>query len=241
MKKTKRLFVLLFAAAMALTLVACSGDGDKNDSPEAKFYGTWTISDCEVNGVKMTADEYKALIGEDISDFSLVLKDGSACIFTYKNDQRFGTWSVVEGGLKIGDAECPISENSLRLSVADDALYLQKTSDSQETPKVAAQETPKESAVEEAPTPASDEVSPEFKEMMDSYEAFFDEYVEFMKKYQSSDDVVGMLADYSDYMARYAETMEKIGALKNEKLSAADAAYLAEVQARITAKTLEVL
>ena len=45
---------------------------------------------------------------------------------------------------------------------------------------------------------------------MDSYEAFFDEYVEFMKKYKDSDDPTSMLADYADYMAKYADAMEKL-------------------------------
>ena len=37
-------------------------------------------------------------------------------------------------------------------------------------------------------------VDADFKKMMDSYEDFFDEYIEFMKKYENSDDVAGMFA-----------------------------------------------
>lgn len=80
------------------------------------------------------------------------------------------------------------------------------------------------------------DVTPEFKATMDSYEAFFDEYVEFMNNYQDSNDVVGMLTQYSEMMTRYAETMEALGEVDTASLSAADLAYYTEVTARITQK-----
>lgn len=94
-----------------------------------------------------------------------------------------------------------------------------------------------ESSVE---TSDNGEISPEFKEAMDSYEEFFDEYYEFMKKYTKSDDATSMLTDYADYMAKYAETMEKMEAINQDELSTAEAAYYAEVSARISQKLLEV-
>ncbi len=89
--------------------------------------------------------------------------------------------------------------------------------------------------------PAADGVTPEFKEAMDSYEAFFDEYVDFMKAYQESGDAASMLAQYSDYMAQYSETMQKINGIDSDSLSEADALYYAEVSARIASKTAELL
>lgn len=82
-------------------------------------------------------------------------------------------------------------------------------------------------------------VTPEFKEAMDSYERFFDEYVEFMKKYSSSDDALAMLTDYSKYMITYAETMEKMEATNTDDLSAEDMAYYIDTMARIQKKLLE--
>lgn len=84
------------------------------------------------------------------------------------------------------------------------------------------------------------EISPEFKEAMDSYEAFFDEYCEFMKKYNNSEDTTSMMADYASYMTSYAETMEKMAAIDEDKLSDAEVMYYAEVSARISQKLLEV-
>lgn len=96
--------------------------------------------------------------------------------------------------------------------------------------------------VEEATTekPLEEAVTPEFKELMDSYEKFFNEYVEFMKKYSDSDDTLGMMEEYTEYMKTYAETMEKLGEIDTDNLSAADYAYYVEVTARIQKKLLEV-
>ena len=97
-------------------------------------------------------------------------------------------------------------------------------------------ESTKEEIASDNENSVSDKVDPKFKKMMDSYEAFFDEYVDFMEKYEDSDDVLGMLDEYSDYLTKYADYMEKLDDVDTNNLSAADAAYYAEVSARITKK-----
>lgn len=86
---------------------------------------------------------------------------------------------------------------------------------------------------------SSDGISREFKEAMDSYEAFFDEYVEFMKKYSESDDILSMMEDYTDYMTKYTDTMKKLDEIDEDNLSAAEYAYYIDVMARIQKKLLE--
>ncbi len=82
---------------------------------------------------------------------------------------------------------------------------------------------------------------PEFKEAMDTYEAFFDEYIAFMKKYAESDGTdLTLLSDYADYMSKYAETMEAFEAWENKELNIAETAYYVEVQTRISQKLLQV-
>lgn len=83
-------------------------------------------------------------------------------------------------------------------------------------------------------------VDADFKKMMDSYEDFFDEYIEFMKKYENSDDVAGILNDYADYMTKYADYMQKLNDVDTDNLSTADAAYYTKVQARIVKKLAEI-
>ena len=87
----------------------------------------------------------------------------------------------------------------------------------------------------------NNDIDAEFKSAMDSYEAFFDEYVAFMKKYsQSNGTDMSLLNDYTTYLSKYADTMTKFEALKEADLSVAETSYYIEVQSRITKKLLEV-
>ena len=83
---------------------------------------------------------------------------------------------------------------------------------------------------------ASGEVTPSFKEYMDSYEAFFDEYIAFMDKYEESTDYAPeMLDDFNTYMERYTDMTAKMNEVDTGALSPADLAYN-EVNARVYEK-----
>ena len=117
---------------------------------------------------------------------------------------------------------------------------VKKQNDAEDT-KVSEETTPKkDDDASETKDTASDQVNPEFKEMMDSYEAFFDEYVEFMKKYNNSDDVLSMMDDYSDYLTKYTDYMDKLYNVDAENMSEADAYYYVEVSTRILDKLKEI-
>lgn len=88
-------------------------------------------------------------------------------------------------------------------------------------------------------TSSKDGIRPEFKEAMDSYEAFFDEYVEFMKKYNSSTDTMSLLNDYMSFMTRYAEAMKGLEEIDESDLSSVEVLYYTEVMTRINAKLIE--
>lgn len=84
---------------------------------------------------------------------------------------------------------------------------------------------------------ASGEVTPSFKEYMDSYEAFFDEYIAFMDKYEESTDYAPeMLDDLNTYMERYTDMTAKMNEVDTGALSPADLAYYNEVNARVYEK-----
>lgn len=87
---------------------------------------------------------------------------------------------------------------------------------------------------------SSSGVNADFKATMDSYEEFFNDYVDFMKKYKNSTDITSMASDYADYMTKYSDMMQKLNDIKSEDLSTADLAYYNEVNARITKKLAEV-
>lgn len=119
---------------------------------------------------------------------------------------------------------------------------------SSETPQPKVTLTPKPqptAASKPTPTPKPTEskkagVSPDFKELMDSYEKFMNEYVAFMKKYQNSGNAASMLADYVKFTERYADFEKKVENIDEDSLSAADVAYYSEVMARVTKKLSEV-
>ncbi len=118
-----------------------------------------------------------------------------------------------------------------------------KPDDSTAKASTAPSETPAPTATEpvtEAAPETENGIRPEFQEAMDSYEAFFDEYIAFMKSYQESANSISMMKDYLDYMTQYAETMDKLSKLGEEELSEQEALYYAEVSLRINQKLLEV-
>lgn len=83
-------------------------------------------------------------------------------------------------------------------------------------------------------------VNPELKEFLDSYEAFIDEYVDFMKNYnEDPGNAISLLADYTEMMLEYADFAEKISEYDSEDMSVADAAYYLEVVNRCNKKLLE--
>ena len=86
-----------------------------------------------------------------------------------------------------------------------------------------------------------DGMRPEFKEAMDSYEMFMNEYCDFMKKYAESNGTdLDLLADYTEYMSKYTDVMGDFEALGNEEMNTAEMAYYLEVQTRINEKLLEI-
>lgn len=85
-----------------------------------------------------------------------------------------------------------------------------------------------------------DGMRPEFKEAIDSYEDYFDEYCNFMKKYSESPDDLSLLGEYMEYLTQYSETMEKMDALNDGELNDAEMKYYLEVTNRINQKLLDV-
>ena len=98
-----------------------------------------------------------------------------------------------------------------------------------------------ESTIKETTSIFIDGIRPEFKEAMDSYEVFFDEYITFMKKYKESSNAASMITDYTNYMTKYADTMNKMNALADGELSTAESAYYIEVTARINKKLIDAI
>lgn len=80
----------------------------------------------------------------------------------------------------------------------------------------------------------------DFKDAMDSYEAFIDEYVAFMQKYSDNPSDLSLLADYAKYMSKYSDMADKFDKWESEDLNDAELAYYVDVQARVSQKLLAV-
>lgn len=82
-------------------------------------------------------------------------------------------------------------------------------------------------------------IRPEFKEALESYEAFFDEYCVLMKKSTENPSDMTILADLSGYLMKYGEMTEKLEALDDGDLSEEELKLYVEVNARITQKMID--
>lgn len=107
------------------------------------------------------------------------------------------------------------------------------------TPSKENDKNDKEPSQEQSGKKDSGKVSPEFKEIMDSYEAFFDEYVAVMKA--ASNGSLEAVLKSTLVLEKYAVMIDSLEAIEEEELSAADAAYYAEACGRIFAKLMQVM
>lgn len=83
-------------------------------------------------------------------------------------------------------------------------------------------------------------VTPEFKQVMDGYEAFYDDYIEFMNKYTSGKyDMMNMLGDYLLMLDKLDKWTKKIDEIDESTLTPADSAYYFIVTMRIEKKLID--
>ena len=80
----------------------------------------------------------------------------------------------------------------------------------------------------------------DFKQAMDSYEAFMNEYINFMKKYKANPSDMTILKDYSNYMSKYADWVNKFDKWESEDLNTEELKYYIDVQTRINKKLTEI-
>lgn len=85
----------------------------------------------------------------------------------------------------------------------------------------------------------SGEVTPELKAFLDSYEAYMDEYIDFLIKYSESPDDITLITEYAQMQLKYAEFAKAIEEYDQEEMSDADLAYYVEVISRVNAKLID--
>jgi hypothetical protein len=82
------------------------------------------------------------------------------------------------------------------------------------------------------------DIDPTLKEFLDSYEAFIDEYIEFMARYQQNPTDTTLLSEYTNIMNKYSEFAQEISEWqgKQAEMSAADWNYYIDVTTRCNQK-----
>lgn len=120
-----------------------------------------------------------------------------------------------------------------------DSAPAENESEPAETVEMENEEEPAETA-DEASDADTGVLSPEFKETMDDYEAWFDHYCEVMKKYQDNPSDLELMSEMTDLLSEETEMLEQMENMDQSQMNSAELAYYIEVTARIEKKLLEV-
>lgn len=216
-----------------LVLTTPSPSAAVNDKlQESELYGIWGISGVMANGSRFTVEQAEAAGLTTIRDVYLLFKEDGTVCFPRSDDILTDHWSVSGGStVKIGDHSMPydIPGKTLFFKVGDIDLLMQKISDSQLLADVPEPRAPTPEKAEESPSG----IRPEFKEAMDSYRDFFDEYAAFMQKFQSNPGDMSLLLNYTSYLSRYTEAMEKLDAVDESALTPEELAYYIDTMAHV--------
>lgn len=231
------IIVVLFIVAR---IASCAGMGKSKD--EVRTF-TWPTSGIatelpkpktnkgEINS--NSDDHFYATLQEvapsDYDDYIKACKDEGYTDFSGEGTDYFKAKAPSGAELSLsfdsGDKTLTISLNKARESTdeAADTGNESSTDSSADSPE---------------DTPATS--SSDFRALMDGYEQFMNSYVEFMKKYEDSDDTTSMLADYGSMMQQYSDWSKKFDDVDESSLSADDQAYYLEVQGRVAQKLSEI-
>lgn len=83
-------------------------------------------------------------------------------------------------------------------------------------------------------------IRPQVKEFLDSYEAFIKEYCDFMKQYDEADDISPLLDQYGEMMKKYADLENKFDNLDTSDYNDDELQYYMDVQDRTLDMILDV-
>ena len=137
------------------------------------------------------------------------------------------------------------STMSIQISAPSEAKETQ-TQAASETTAGTAEETPEttqpntEAAAIATEAASTGGIRPEFKEAMDAYEAYYDEYCDFMVSYQKNPTDLKLVAQYGQLLTRMAEVNEAFEKWDESEMNNDELKYYLEVNSRVTQKLLEV-
>lgn len=250
MKKLKKLLIIVVAiVVIAFIWKVYNGIQMRNTTPLGDAYDeiTWPTS-AIAQLLPVPEDLSNGVISSDREDYLSVYLGKLS-----KDDYQSYVEQCKEKGFTVDysssdDYYFANNSEGYRLSVDYDAdrrmMDVSVSVPVETTPTPEATPEPVETTTEEpaADDTSSEEVDPDFKATMDSYETTINNYCDFMEKYNNAgpEDTAAMLADYTSYLQQYTETIDALNSIDEDFLSAADLAYYIEVNGRISQRLLEV-
>lgn len=232
------IIVVLFIVAR---IASCAGMGKSKD--EVRTF-TWPTSGIATELPKPktnkgsinenSAESFSATLNEisqaDYDDYVTACKEANYTDFSGEGTDDFE--ATAPSGAKLTLSYYSSSKSlDIELEVTKD-----DTAQTDATDNTDAAETSTDAQTKTSPATSSSD----FRALMDGYEQFMNSYVEFMKKYEDSDDTTSMLADYGSMMQQYSDWSKKFDDVDESSLSADDQAYYLEVQGRVAQKLSEI-
>jgi len=92
--------------------------------------------------------------------------------------------------------------------------------------------------LEEDTSEKRSDIDPTFKKKMDDYEAFIDEYFDFMTSYDKAEDTTKLMTKYLSYLSRFEESSRVLDDIDTYSLTEEEQAYYMSVMARIMKKLM---
>lgn len=263
-KALRRPIALLVMCSLAFACFALSACGQSKPqassssssskvAEKVQFDGCWKLLSIEQDGKTISSSEVKEAYQS--TGFMYLLKlnaDGSGSFDAYTSEKVHEDITWEETGadkatvkFEDGIGLAQMSGSQLKLEEGGMVFFFSKASQSDyDTLLNNLGSKPKGSSASSGSSSASTSasgVNPDFKKQMDDYEAFFDEYVAFMKQYMANPSDTTLLSKMSSMMSKYSSMIKNFENIKNQSLSAADAAYYSEVSARIVKKLADVV
>ena len=193
-------------------------DGIIDDAYDDVEYSEWSnaSSECYKTWSNASSAVYKKWSNESSYIYGLWSAMSSAFCW---NDNYDVDGIIEEYDAKKAAEDVVNTEEESKAYVDSDALY---ESTESTTPTEPTQNTS-----------TADGIRPEFKEAMDSYEAFYTEYCEFMMEYSGNPTDLKLLAQYADMLAKAEEVDKAFEAWDEDDLNNEELKYYLDVNTRV--------
>lgn len=215
-------------------------------TPEAdeavSYCGTWAPSGIKVNDVDFTIEQAAAMGIPELKELQIVLADGDRAFISTESEKLWSRWHTADDCILLDNAELGYVDDGLVMDMGDGLIYLEKVSDDQviPEPEAAADPTPAPTEAITAPEPeAVSGIRPEFKDAMDSYEAFYDEYCNFMEEYAEDPTDFTLLVKYAEMLSKASEMDEKFNAWDQSDMTNEELKYYLDVTNRIQSRLID--